>query len=204
MEKALQIGGFVAEGVLIVFGVVAIALGAWGGHTVNKNLKNEFITGTPDMTPSAIQPEVDAIKAEQQKIAAAQTKAKIPPAQQTVFTTVEAPSCSVANEAVDNGNTPACFGNYMRIHALSSSGLTYAQMGRFMAKPNAPVAVHGLQRRNEHTSQSRVDRRRARPVSNGARNLWALRSVALRRPSISPTRRSRSRSSPSSSESRCC
>ena len=79
MKKALEIGGFVAGGVLIVFGIVAIALGAWGGHTVNKNLKNEFITGTPDMTPSGIAPEVDAIKAEQQKIAAAQKQAKIPP-----------------------------------------------------------------------------------------------------------------------------
>ena len=108
MQKALKIGGFVAGVVLIVFGIVAIALGAWGGHTVNKNLKNEFIVGTPDMTPTAIQPEIDAIKAQQQKIAAAQKQAKIPPAQQTTFTTVEAPSCSVAGEAVDNGSRAAC------------------------------------------------------------------------------------------------
>ena len=111
MKKALEIGGFVAGGVLIVFGIVAIVLGAWGGHTVNKNLKNEFITGTPDMTPSGIAPEIQAIKAEQQKIAAAQTKAKIPPAQQTTFTTVEAPNCSVAGKSVDNGSRAACFGN---------------------------------------------------------------------------------------------
>ena len=96
MQKALKIGGFVAGAVLIVFGIVAIALGAWGGHTVNKNLKNEFIVGTPDMTPTAIQPEIDAIKAQQQKIAAAQKQANAP---QTTFTTVEAPSCSVAGEA---------------------------------------------------------------------------------------------------------
>ena len=95
MQKALKIGGFVAGAVLIVFGIVAIALGAWGGHTVNKNLKNEFIVGTPDMTPTAIQPEIDAIKAQQQKIAAAQKQANAP---QTTFTTVEAPSCSVAGE----------------------------------------------------------------------------------------------------------
>jgi hypothetical protein len=68
MKKTLEIGGFVAGGVLIVFGIVAIVLGVLGGHTVNKNLKNEFITGTPDMTPSGIAPEIQAIQAEQQKI----------------------------------------------------------------------------------------------------------------------------------------
>ena len=173
MKKALQVGGFVAGGVLIVFGVVAIALGAWGGHTVNKNLKNEFITGTPDMTPSGIAPEVDAIKAEQQKIADAQKQAKIPSAQQTVFTTVEAPSCSVAGEPVDSGSRAACFGNYMRIHALgSSSGLTYAQMGQYAAKPDAPVQFTDFNGGTSDTKYAQVDAATGRPVSNGARNVW--------------------------------
>jgi hypothetical protein len=173
MKKALEIGGFVAGGVLIVFGVVAMVLGVWGGHTVNKNLKNEFITGTPDMTPSGIAPEVDAIKAEQQKIAAAQTKAKIPPAQQTTFTVVEAPSCSVAGEPVNNGSRAACFGNYMRIHALgSSNGLTYAQMGQYAAKPDAPVQSTDFNGGTNDTTQAQVDPATGRPVSNGARNVW--------------------------------
>ena len=158
MQKALKIGGFVAGVVLIVFGIVAIVLGAWGGHTVNKNLKNEFIVGTPDMTPSGIQPEIDAIKAQQQKIAAAQKQAKIPPAQQTTFTTVEAPSCSVAGEAVDNGSRAACFGNYMRIHALgSSNGLTYAQMGQYAAKPDAPVQFTDFNGGTSDTTYAQVD-----------------------------------------------
>src|SRR6476646_7922425 len=170
MKKALEIGGFVAGGVLIVFGVVAIALGAWGGHTVNKNLKNEFIVGTPDMTPTGIQPEVDAIKAEQQKIAAAQKQANAP---QTTCTTVEAPSCSVAGEAVDNGSRAACFGNYMRIHALgSSNGLTYAQMGQYAAKPDAPVQSTDFNGGTNDTTQAQVDPATGRPVSNGARNVW--------------------------------
>lgn len=173
MQKALKIGGFVAGAVLIVFGIVAIALGAWGGHTVNKNLKNEFIVGTPDMTPTAIQPEVDAIKAQQQKIAAAQKKAKIPPAQQTTFTTVEAPSCSVAGQPVDNGSRAACFGNYMRIHALgSSNGLTYAQMGQYAAKPDAPVQFTDFNGGTSDTKYAQVDPTTGRPVSNGARNVW--------------------------------
>jgi hypothetical protein len=159
--------------VLIVFGVVALALGIWGGHTVNKNLKNEFITGTPDMTPSGIQPEVDAIKAEQQKIAAAQKKANVPPDQQTTFTTVEAPNCSVAGKPVDNGSRAACFGNYMRIHALgSSSGLTYAQMGQYAAKPDAPVQSTDFNGGTSDPKYAQTDPATGRPVSNGARNVW--------------------------------
>ena len=173
MKKALEIGGFVAGGVLIVFGIVTIVLGVWGGHTVNKNLKNEFITGTPDMTPSGIAPEVAAIQAEQQKIAAAQKQAKIPPARQTTFTPVEAPSCSVAGEPVDNGSRAACFGNYMRIHALgSSSGLTYSQMGQYAAKPDAPVQSTDFNGGTNDTTQAQVDPATGRPVSNGARNVW--------------------------------
>ena len=79
------------------------------------------------MTPSGIQPEVDAVKAEQQKIAAAQKNANVPPSQQFVFTPVKAPGCSVAGKHVDNGNEAQCFARYMRIHALgASSGLTYS------------------------------------------------------------------------------
>ena len=41
---------------------------------------------------------------------------------------------------MNNGSRAACFGNYMRIHALgSSNGLTYSQMGQYAAKPDAPV-----------------------------------------------------------------
>jgi hypothetical protein len=139
MKKALQIGGIAAGVVLIAFGIASIVLAIKGGNTVNSNLSKEFITGTPDMTPSAIQPEVDAIKAEQQKIAAEQKKAQVPPGQRYTFTNVEAPDCSVAGEPVNDGDSALCFGKYMRIHALSaSSGLTYSQMGRYAAKPDAP------------------------------------------------------------------
>ena len=178
MQKALKIGGFVSGGVLIAFGIAAIVLGAWGGHTVNKNLRNEFITGTPDMTPSGIQPEVDAIKGEQQKIAAAQKKAKIPADQQTTFTTVDAPSCSVAGKAVDNGTRANCFAQYMRIHALgSSSGLTYAQMGQYAAKPDAPVQFTDFNGGTSDTKYAQTDPTTGRPVSNGARNVWVTETA---------------------------
>ena len=61
MRKFFEIGGLVAAAVLIVFGAVAITMGVSGRHTVDKSPSNEFIVGTPDMTPSAIKAE--AVKA---------------------------------------------------------------------------------------------------------------------------------------------
>jgi len=173
MKKALQIGGIAAGLVLIGFGIAALVLGIKGGDRVNSGLSQEFITGTPDMTPSAIEPEVKAIQAEQQKIAAKQKKAKIPASQQITFTTVEAPSCSVAGESVDDGNSALCFGKYMRIHALgASNGLTYSQMGRYTAKPDAPVQFTDFNGGTNDPKYAQTDPKTGQPVSNGARDLW--------------------------------
>jgi hypothetical protein len=154
-------------------GIATIVLAVVGGHTVNSNLQQEFITGTPDMTPTGIQPEVDAIKAEQDRIAAAQQKANVPAEQQFTFTTVKAPGCSVAGDAVDDGNSAQCFARYMRIHALGSShGLTYSQMGQYAAKPDAPVEKTDFNGGTNDTAYAQIDAQTNRPVSNGARNLW--------------------------------
>jgi len=159
--------------VLIGFGIAATVLGIKGGNTVNSNLSEEFITGSPDMTPAGIAPEVDAIQAAQQKIAAAQKKAKVPPQQQFTFTSVDAPSCSVAGEQVTDGNSALCFGKYMRIHALgASSGLTYAQMGRYAAKPDAPAQSTDFNGGTNDPNYAQTDPSTGQPVSNGARNLW--------------------------------
>ena len=148
-------------------------LGIKGGDTVKSNLSQEFITGTPDMTPSAIEPEVKAIQAEQQKIAAKQKQAKVPASQQITFTTVEAPSCSVAGDPVDDGNSALCFGKYMRIHALgASSGLTYSQMGQYAAKPDAPVQFTDFNGGTSDPKYAQTDPATGKPVSNGSRNLW--------------------------------
>ena len=50
MRKALEIGGFVAAAVLIVFGVASIVMGVNGRSTVNSSLSHEYIVGSPDMT----------------------------------------------------------------------------------------------------------------------------------------------------------
>ena len=110
MKKAFEIGGVVASVVLIAFGIAAIVMGFNGRSTVNDSLKQEQITGTPDMTPAAIRAEM----------------------QQAGLTGVKAPSCSVAGQPVDSGAPARCFAQYMRIHALEATGgKTYAQMPRY-------------------------------------------------------------------------
>ena len=174
LRRVLEIGGIVAGVMLIAFGIAALWLGADGRSTVQSNLANEFIVGTPDMTPSQISKETPAILAAQAKIAAARKQAG---AEAIEFTPVEAPTCSVAGDAVDNGTAAHCFAQYMRIHALSaSSGLTYAQMGRYMAKPGAPAAETDFNGGTDNDQVALVDKATGQPVSNGARNLWVTQT----------------------------
>ena len=55
----MRIGGVVSGIVLVVFGVVVIVLAVQGHNTVTSELKQQQITGTPDMTPAAITAEVN-------------------------------------------------------------------------------------------------------------------------------------------------
>jgi hypothetical protein len=111
MRKVFEIGGLVAAAVLIAFGVAAIVMGFNGRSTVQNSLKLEQITGTPDMTPSAI--------------AAEAKKAGLP-------ATVKLPTQSVAGEAINTGARARVFAEYMRIHTLEATGgVPYAQMPRY-------------------------------------------------------------------------
>jgi hypothetical protein len=110
MKRFFEIGGFISGAILIAFGVAVIALGANGRSTVNSNLKQEQITGSPDMTPALIKE--------------AATKAGL--------TGISLPTCSVAGKSIDTGGEARCFAQYMRIHALEATGgVPYAQMPRF-------------------------------------------------------------------------
>jgi hypothetical protein len=110
MRRWLQYGGFAAGIVLIVFGVVAIAMGVNGRSTVTDSLKQEQIVGTPDMNPAAITAEAKAAG----------------------LKNVTLPTCNVAGKAITNGSDARCFASYMRIHALEASGgQTYSQMARY-------------------------------------------------------------------------
>ena len=113
MERAkwLRLGGYAAGVILIIFGIGTIAIGIAGKNTVEDELSQEKIVGSPDMSPEGIAPGIEEAKL-----------------------TVDAPDCDVAEEPIDTGSEARCFAQYMRIHALESSGgLTYAEMGRFVS-----------------------------------------------------------------------
>ena len=57
MKRILEIGGVVAGVVLIAFGAAAIVLANNGKNTIASELKFQQITGSPDMTPTAIKAE---------------------------------------------------------------------------------------------------------------------------------------------------
>src|SRR3954447_23384632 len=145
MRKALEIGGFVAAAVLIVFGVAAIVMGVNGRSTVQDSLKAEQIVGSADMTPALIKKEA--------------TDAGLS------VSSLDIPTVAVAGKSIDTGGEARAFAQYLRIHALESSGgLVYAQMGRFVAANGAP----------EGTSDEALAAKGAdgQPVANAARNTW--------------------------------
>jgi hypothetical protein len=157
MRKVFEIGGVVAAAVLVAFGVAAIVMGVNGRGTVRDSLKLEQIVGSPDMTPAAI-------KAEAQK-------AGLP-------ASVKLPTIDVAGKKITSGERARAFASYMRIHTLESTGnLTYAQMGRFTAKPGTPAKFtdgHGATNIDKYAL---IDPKTQRPVDNGLRNLWVTETA---------------------------
>jgi hypothetical protein len=169
MRKVFELGGVVAAVVLIAFGIAAIVMGVNGRSTVNSSLKQEQITGTPDMTPTAIAAEVKADKAAQSKLFAQLHNGGV----KLTPSPIETPGCSVAGKLIDNGTKARCFARYMRIHTFAaSSGLTYSQMGRYIAAPGTPYKyTDGLGATNDPTKAA-VDPKTKQPVNNGRRDLW--------------------------------
>jgi|SRR5579862_1420940 len=158
MRKLFEIGGLVAAAVLIVFGAVAIAMGANGRNTVNTSLKNEYIVGTSDMTPAAI-------KAEAQKAGIASSV--------TLW-----PTKSVAGQKIDTGGKARVFAEYMRIHTLEATrGFTYSQMGIYNAKPGAPKAQLMPGGGTDNVAYALVDPTTKQPVQNGARSIWVTETA---------------------------
>jgi F0F1-type ATP synthase membrane subunit c/vacuolar-type H+-ATPase subunit K len=147
MRKVFQIGGFVAAAVLIAFGIAAIMLGVNGRNTVSSSLKQEYIVGSPDMTPTAI------------KVEAAKAGLKV--------ATLTFPTVAVAGQAIDNGTKARAFAGYMRIHTLEASGgLTYSQLPRYATADGKGT--------NDVTKALTSN---GRPVDNAARNLWVTETA---------------------------
>jgi len=152
MRKGLEIGGIAAAVVLIVFGVAAIVMGADGANTVHNSLAQEQIVGTPDMSPEGVAKEVE--------------EAELP-------TEVDLPDCEVAEEEIDTGDKARCFAQYIRIHAIEATGgYTYAQIGRFEAKPNTPKAELAEGGGTDNEEFAATDPETGRPADNGIREVW--------------------------------
>jgi hypothetical protein len=164
-----EIGGYVAAAVLVAFGIAALVMGMNGRNTVNSSLTQEQIVGTPDMTPQAIAGEVTAAKAAQQKLFASLQKAGV----SMTASPIDTPNCSVANKSINNGSRARCFAKYMRIHTYgATSGLTYSQMGRYIAQPNTPLKfTDGLGATSDPTKAA-TDPQTKQPVNNGRRDIW--------------------------------
>src|SRR6186713_1676357 len=151
MERAklLRLGGYAAGVILIVFGIATIAIGIAGKSTVEDELSQEKIVGSPDMSPEGIASGIEEAKL-----------------------TVDAPDCDVAEEPITTGSEARCFAQYMRIHALESSGgLTYAEMGRYVAASD-PTDPKGTS--DETAAAKDAD---GKPISNGARNTWVTETA---------------------------
>jgi hypothetical protein len=169
MRKVLEIGGVVAAAVLIAFGIAAIVMGMDGRSTVNSSLKQEQITGTPDMSPTGIAAEVTAAQKAQTELF---TKLKAAGSTLTP-SPINTPSCTVAGKFVDNGDSARCFAQYMRIHTFgATSGLTFSQMGRYIALPTAPLKYTDGLGATSDPKYAQVDPKTQQPVSNGRRDLW--------------------------------
>lgn len=158
MRKVFEIGGFVAAAILIAFGVTAIVMGVNGRDTVSNSLKNEYIVGSPDMTPAAI-------KAEAQKAGVA--------ASVTLW-----PSKSVAGQKIDTGAKARLMAEYMRIHTLEAThGFTYAQMGIYTAKPNTPKSDLMPGGGTDNVAFALTDPKTQQPVQNGPRQIWVTETA---------------------------
>src|SRR3954462_13165771 len=82
-----------------------------------------------------------------------------------------------SGQLVNSGDEARAFAKMMRGHALeSTNGLTYSQMGRFVAKPGAPKNVTDGQGGTNDAKYAVTDPK-AGPVSNPARNIWVTETA---------------------------
>ncbi len=150
-RKILQWGGVAAGIVLIAFGIGALVMSFDARSTTQDELQREQIVGSADMNPADTETAVQ---------------------EAGIADVAVIPSCDVADQPIENGSDARCFAQYMRIHALESSGgLTYAQMGRFVAAddPENPAGTSD--------EAAALKDEQGNPVSNGARNTWVTETA---------------------------
>jgi hypothetical protein len=149
-RRILELGGIAAGVLMVAFGIGSLVLGINARSTVGTELTREFIVGSPDMKPAEIEKAV----------------------KEAGLSNVPIPSCDVAEKEIKTGSDARCFAQYMRIHALESSGgLTYAQMGRFVA------AAHPTDPKGTSDEAAAAKDASGQPVSNGARDTWVTETA---------------------------
>ena len=149
-RRILELGGIAAGVLMVAFGVASLVLGVNARSTVGDELTREVIVGSPDMKPAEIEKAV----------------------KEAGLSNVPIPSCDVAEKEIKTGSDARCFAQYMRIHALESSGgNTYAQMGRFVAAadPSDPKGTSDEAAAAKDGS--------GKPIPNGARNTWVTETA---------------------------
>jgi hypothetical protein len=155
-RRVLEIGGVVAGVVLIAFGIAVIVLAVNGRNTVADELKQQQITGTPDMTPTAIKAE----------------------AAKAGLKDVTLPTCDVAGKPIDDGASARCFAQYMNVHALEATGgYTYSQMGIYEAKPDAPKSQLEPGGGTNNIQYAQTDPKTGQPVQNASRQVWVTETA---------------------------
>jgi hypothetical protein len=157
-RKFFEWGGIAASIILVTFGIASIVVGMNGRSTVRDSLKQEAIVGTPDMTPTAIKAE------------AKQAGLNI--------ATIKFPTQSVAGKAITTGGLARSFAGYMRIHTLEAThGFTYAQMGRYTAKPGTPAAQLAKGSGTDNPTFALTDPKTKQPIANGVRDIWVTETA---------------------------
>lgn len=82
-----------------------------------------------------------------------------------------------SNQIVNTGAEARAFATMMREHTLGATqGLTYAQMGRFLAKPKTATRLTDGQGGTNDPTLAVTDPKTG-PVSNPARNIWVTETA---------------------------
>jgi len=89
------------------------------------------------------------------------------------ISSLDIPSASVAGKAIDTGSEARTFAGYMRIHTLEATGgYTYAQMGRYQAKPGTPARFLAAGGGTDDPAHAVIDPKSKQPVANAQRDIW--------------------------------
>jgi hypothetical protein len=157
MRRIFELGGVIAAAVLIALGITTVVMSFNGHNTVQDSLKQEYIVGSPDMTPATIADEAK---------------------QAGLSESIALPTESVAGKTIDTGTEARTFAQYMRIHTLmATGGYTYSQIGRFQAKPDTPKAELAVGGGTDNAIWAATDPKTQQPISNAARDIWVTETA---------------------------